>query len=45
MKIQYIKDNNNYKIKIEISEGTYIEKILTKEELLKIFNNLKSVLY
>ena len=46
MKIEYIKKgNNDIQVRIQITEDTYIEKTITKEETLKIFNNLKTILY
>jgi len=44
-KIEYKKlDNGDIEVKVEISEGTYIVKVITKDEAQHIYNGLRSVL-
>ena len=45
MKIEFIKDGKQVIAKIKISEDTYIEKVLSKQETLGLFNNLKNIIY
>jgi hypothetical protein len=44
MKLEFKKDKNDIIVRIELSENTYIEKKMTKEEALSVSHRLKTLL-
>ena len=44
MKLEFKKDKNDVVVRIELSENTYIEKKMSKEEALLAMHKLKTIL-